>query len=76
MHADLLEAEEPIHEPHVPVGGAAGANVTEHRAVLARQVFRADRGDRARAHVRDVAGVDHGDGRAGLGIEQIQQRHL
>ena len=51
MHADLVEVEQLIEQPHVPVGGAARADVAEHLRALAREMLGAERGHRAGAHV-------------------------
>ncbi len=58
MDADLVEVEELVEQPHVPVGRAARADVAEHLRVLARQVLGAERGDGAGAHVGDGGGVE------------------
>ncbi len=58
VHADLVELEEPVDQPHVPVGGAARSDVPEHLRVGPCEVARADRGDGAGAHVGQPRGVD------------------
>ena len=76
MDADLGEVEQPVEQPDVPIGGAARADMAEHTTVLARQVFGADGGDRAGAHVGDARGVEQRARHAGRGIEQRQQADL
>src|SRR5258706_548466 len=76
MHADFLEVEQACKQAHVPVGGAARADVGQHLAVLARQVFGADGGHGAGAHVGDGGGVEDGAGHAGRRIEQVEDAYL
>ena len=76
MDADLVEVEEMIEQAHIPVGGAARADMAEDLRVLAGQIFGADRGDRAGAHVGDAAGVQDRLGRADARIEQRQDAEL
>ena len=76
MNADLVEVEEPVEQPDVPVRGAARADVRKYAAVLARQIARAERRDRARAHVGQAGGIDHRQRHARRGIEQRQQPHF
>src|SRR5262249_52812377 len=49
---------------------AAGAEHTDDRGVLAREVFRAERVERGDAHVLEMAVVDHGERLAVLGAEE------
>jgi len=72
MHADLVKVEQMIEQPHVPVGGAASADMAQNLRILPRQVLGADRGDGAGAHVGDAAGIEDRLGRAGARIEQGQ----
>ena len=76
MHADLVEIEQMVEQPHVPIGGAARADMAEHLRVLPRQVLGADRGHRAGAHVGDDGGVEDGARHAGARIEQIEDRQF
>ena len=76
VHADLVEPEQLVEQAHVPIGGAARADVAEHLAALAREVLGAERGDGAGAHLGDAGGIEHRLGHAGPGIEQVEDRHL
>lgn len=57
MDTDLVEVEEVVEQPHVPVGRAARADMGKHLRIPARQMPGADRGDGAGAHVGDNGGV-------------------
>ena len=72
MHADLVEVEEMVEQPHVPVGGAARPDMAEDARTLPRQMLGADRRHRAGAHVGDDGGVEDGARHAGARIEQIE----
>ena len=72
MHADLVEVEEMVEQAHVPVGGAARADMAEHLRVFFAQMLRADRRHRAGAHVGDDGGVEDRARHAGARIEQVQ----
>ena len=76
VDADLVELEQVGEQAHVPVGGAARADVAEHARVRAREVARAERGDGARAHVGEPGGVDHGLRHARARVVQRQQAVL
>ena len=76
MDADLLEIEEGVQQPHVPVGGAPRADMAEHARALPGQVFCAEGGQRAGAHVGDGGGVEDRLRRAGAGVEQIEDAEL
>ena len=76
MDAYLLKIEQRIKQTHVPVGGSPGTYVTEHAGIFSGHVFRTESGHRAGAHVRDGRGVEHGLHHAGLGIEQVHDRHF
>ena len=72
MHADFIEMEDRVEQAHVPVGGAARADVAEHFGVPARQMPRANRRHCAGAHVGDVGGIDDRHRGAGFRVEQIE----
>ena len=76
MDADLLELEQMCQQPHVPVGRTACPDMPEHARIAARELPRAERGDRARAHVREPGRVDHGLRHAGARVVQRQQAVL
>ena len=76
MDADLGEVEQPVEQPDVPIGGAAGADMAEDPRVAARQVLGAERGQGAGAHLGDQGGVEQRHRHAGLRVEEIEQRHL
>jgi hypothetical protein len=76
VHADFLEIEQMVEQPHVPVGGAAGSDMAEHAAVAARQMSGADCRHRAGAHLGDRGRVDEGERNAGVGVEQVEHRDL
>ena len=70
------QVEHARQQPHVPVGGAAAADVAEHARVAAGQVAGAERGHGAGAHLGDAGGVDDRDRHAGLGVEQVEDGEL
>ena len=35
MHADLVEVEQLVEQPHIPIGGAARADMAQHLRALA-----------------------------------------
>ena len=72
MHPDLVETEQMVEQPHVPVGGAACPDMAEDPRTFACEVFGADRRHRAGAHVCDDGGVKDGAGHAGARVEQIE----
>ena len=72
MHADLVEVEQLVEQPHVPVSGATGTNMTQHLAVLAGQVLGANGCHRAGTHVGDGGGIDDGDRDAGAWVKQVK----
>ncbi len=76
MDSNLGEIEEMIEQPDIPVGGAAGADMAEDAARLARQILGAERGDRTGPHVGDRGGVEQRARHAGARIEQVEERHL
>jgi hypothetical protein len=76
VHADLVEVEDPVHQPHVPVGRAARADMAEHLRAPPREVPRADRGDGTGAHVGDHRGVDDRLRHPGPAVHQQQDRQL
>ena len=76
VDADLVEREEPVDQAHVPVRGAARADVAEHLRVGASEMSRADRRDGAGAHVGQARRVDHRDGCARRRVEQAQEPQL
>ncbi len=39
MDADFIEVEQTVEQPDVPIGGAAGADMAQHLAVLAGQML-------------------------------------
>ncbi|KGQ02293.1 hypothetical protein BBAD15_g12499 [Beauveria bassiana D1-5] len=70
MHADLVEVVEAVEQAHIPVRGAARADMAQDLAVLAGQVLGAQRGDRAGAHVGNGGRVHH---RQRLAVDRIEQ---
>ena len=76
MHANFVKVEDRIEQAHVPVRGAARANVAQNFGVSACQVFGAQRGDGASAHIGDVGGVHDGHWRAGFGVKQVENGQL
>ena len=76
MHADLGAVEEPVDEPDVPVGRAAGPDVPQHFRVLAGEMLGAQRGHRTRAHVGQHRRIEDGARRAGIGIEEGEHGEL
>ena len=76
MHADLVEVEQMVEQAHVPVGGAARADMAEHARVLAREMLGADRRHGAGAHVGQVAAVDDRLRHAVARVHQQQQADL
>ena len=58
MDADLVEVEDPVEEPHVPVRGPARADVPEHSCVASREVARSERRERTRAHLGELRRAD------------------
>src|SRR3546814_10541883 len=59
-------------QSHVPVSGAARADMAEDFRRLARQILGTDGGDRAGAHVGDAAGIQDRLRHAGARIKQQQ----
>ncbi len=76
MHADLVEIEQMIEQPHIPIGGAAGADMPQHLRALAREMLGAQRGHGAGAHVGDGGRIQDRLRHAGRWIEQVEDRHL
>ena len=76
MDADFIEIEQPVEQAHVPISGAARADVPENPALRAGEVLGADRGDRAGAHVGEPRRIDDRQRAAGPRIEQIEETHL
>ena len=72
MHANRIEIEEIIEQPHIPVGRAARADMTQNFRALARQIFRTKRGNRACSHVGDNGRVKNGTGSAGARVKQVE----
>ena len=76
MHADLVEVEQPVEQPHVPVRRSACTDVAEDLRIGPGEMARPERGERARPHVRDRGCIDDRPGHPGVRIEQVEQRHL
>ena len=76
MHADLGKVEQMVEQAHIPVGGAARADMAEHARILAREVLCADRRHGAGPHVGQVAPVDDRLGNAVARVHQQQQADL
>jgi histidine ammonia-lyase len=76
MDADLVEVEDPVEEPHVPVRGSAGADMPEHSCVAPSEVARPERRDRTRAHLGELRGADDGCGHPRACVVERQEAEL
>jgi len=76
VDADLVEVEEPVEQPHVPVRRPARADVAEDTGIAAREVASAEGRDRARPHRGQRGSVDDRDRRAGARVEQAEEPEL
>jgi hypothetical protein len=76
MNADLVEVEEVVEETHVPVGRAPRPDMAKDFCILSGEVFGANRGHRARAHVGDAARIENRLRCAGARIEQDEDPEL
>ena len=76
MDADLVEVEEMVEQADVPIGRAARADMAEHLGVLARQIFGAERGHRAGAHVGDAVASRIACGMPVRGSKRLRRRQL
>ena len=76
MDADLVEVEEVVEETHVPVGRAPRPDMAKDFCILSGEVFGANRGHRAGAHVGDAARIENRLRCAGARIEQDEDPEL
>ena len=76
MDADLVEPEQAVEKAHVPVRRAPRPDMAQDLRVLAGQVFRADRGHGAGAHIGQVAAVDDRFRDPIMRVHQKEESHL
>ncbi len=76
VDTDLLEVEEVVQQPDVPVGGAARADVPEHARLRPREMARAESCERSGPHVGQSRGGEDRDGHAGQDVVERQQPEL
>ena len=76
MDPDLIEVEEMVEQPDVPVGGAARAHVTQYARIRFREMARAERRERPRSHVSQVRRRNDRDRHARQRVIEHQQPQL